>query len=686
MADRSAANRLADATSPYLRQHAHNPVDWYPWGQEALDKARREGKPILLSIGYSACHWCHVMAHESFEDPDTAARMNELFVNIKVDREERPDLDQIYQIAHQLLTQRPGGWPLTVFLTPDEHLPVFAGTYFPREGRYGLPSFTQVLERVATYIQQHQDDVAAHNAAVQQALAQISAAPPVAATLTREPLQAARRELADSYDPHHGGFGTAPKFPHPTHIALLLRLYARSLGEQHADREALHMACTTLRRMGLGGIYDQVGGGFSRYSVDDYWMIPHFEKMLYDNGLLLALYTDAWQATGDAFYARIARETGAWLRLEMQSPEGGYYSSLDADSQGEEGRYYIWSPGEIRALLPEEEYAVVEARYGLAEKANFEGKWHLHVHASFSELARMLSLPRDEVVRRWESARKRLYEGRCERVRPGRDEKILTSWNALAIKGMLRAGRLLEEPDLLESAERALAFIRSRMLHEGRLFASYKDGKATLPAYLDDYAYLLDACLEALGTTWQDDVLALAQQLADALLEHFEDREHGSFFFTANDHEKLIQRPRPLMDDATPSGNGVAAQALLRLGHLLGDTRYIEAAERTVKLAYNDFRRAPQAYDSLLIALDELLEPPTLVLLHGAPAELAPWRAALDRHYAPDRLVLVLPPGSSAPAVLAASTDTARPAALTCRGHTCLPPVHSLEALQEALS
>lgn len=683
MAKDRPSNRLASATSPYLLQHAHNPVDWYPWSPEALELAKRQNKPILLSVGYSACHWCHVMAHESFDDEATAEVMNRLFVSIKVDREERPDLDKIYQTAHQLLAHRPGGWPLTVFLTPQRQIPVFAGTYFPKRAQRGMPAFVDVLEQVADYIARYEQELEQHNEAVLDALARISAAPPAAATLDERPLTAAREALEASFDPRYGGFGSAPKFPHPTEIEFLLRRYARSLPQGTADRRALHMACFTLRRMALGGLFDQVGGGFARYSVDALWMIPHFEKMLSDNGQLLALFADAWQATGDELYARVARETAGWLQREMQSPDGGYYASLDADSDGEEGRYYVWTREKLQQLLDPKDYALVALRFGLDEEPNFEGRWHLHVHMTFSELAKRLGTARGEIISRWDRIRGLLYQAREARVRPGRDDKILTSWNALAIKGMLRAGRMLNDPALIESATDALDFLRAKLWIDGRLFATYRNGRAAQPAYLDDHAFLLDGLIEMLQTRWRRIDLEWARALADLLLDRFEDREAGSFYFTADDHEPLIQRPRPFMDEATPSGNGVAAYSLLRLGRLLGEPRYLQAAERALKVGMAAMREVPQAHGSLLVALEQWLEPPALVMFRADEQALPAWRRVLSRGYHPSRLVVRIPADEDVVGKLPGAPHEA--AALVCLGDRCLPVVHSPQELSERL-
>ncbi len=443
----SNRNRLAGETSPYLLQHAANPVDWYPWGEEALERASRENKPILLSIGYSACHWCHVMAHESFEDPASAAVMNELFVNVKVDREERPDLDKIYQLAQQMLTQRSGGWPLTMFLAPGTQRPFFGGTYFPKEPRYGMPAFTDLLRRVSEFYRTHREDIAKQSEALQQAFAEMS--PPAAAAdapLTLAPLDTAREKLAEEFDAQFGGFGSAPKFPHPTNIDFLLRQWRATAASDAPDLHSLYMATLTLQRMAEGGIYDHLGGGFARYSVDQYWMIPHFEKMLYDNGQLLRIYANAALATGEELFRRVAAETADWIMRDMQAPSGGYWSTLDADSEGHEGKFYVWDAAEVRTLLPAPVYEAFARRFGLDREPNFEGRWHLHAYRPEEDIATELGIDTAEVQRRLAEARQVLLAKRNARIWPGRDEKILTSWNGLAIGGMAVASRAARPP------------------------------------------------------------------------------------------------------------------------------------------------------------------------------------------------------------------------------------------------
>ncbi|HEX9626259.1 MAG TPA: thioredoxin domain-containing protein [Acidiferrobacterales bacterium] len=689
MTDARHSNRLVHETSPYLLQHAHNPVDWHPWNAEALARARAEDKPILLSIGYSACHWCHVMEHESFEDEDVARVMNELFVCIKVDREERPDLDKIYQVAHQMLAQRPGGWPLNMFLTPDDHTPFFGGTYFPKEARYGMPAFTDILQRVAAFYREHRGEIDQQNASVRAAFQRINPGPPDPGQII-EPgvLDAARREIEQQYDPRHGGFGAAPKFPHPTSIERCLRHWAQSRLDGRPDEQALAMARHTLHAMAAGGLYDQLGGGFCRYSVDERWMIPHFEKMLYDNAQLLPLYADAFLATGDVAFRRVALETGEWVLREMQSPEGGYYSTLDADSEGHEGKFYVWTPDAVQALLDENEYRVLAPHFGLDRAPNFEGKeWHLHVFVPGQDIALKEGMTEGEVETLLDGARRKLFAARAARVRPGRDEKVLTLWNGMMIKAMAHAGRVLGRPDFVASAERAVDFLRERLWVDDRLLATCKDGKAHLVAYLDDYAFLIDGVLALVQARWRDGDLHFATELAETLLDHYEDKRDGGFFFTADDHEHLLHRPKPAADDAIPSGNGVAAQALLRLGHVLGAIHYLDAAELTLKALYREIQRFPSGHNSLLAAAEEFLHPTETIVLRGAPDAVAPWTARASRHYAPRRLVLAIPEtAADLPGVLAERAARGGVTAYVCSGHACDAPITDPEAFDRALA
>jgi uncharacterized protein YyaL (SSP411 family) len=671
-------NRLGEETSPYLKQHADNPVHWQAWNDEALAEARKSGKPILLSVGYSACHWCHVMAHESFEDEATARLMNDLFVNIKVDREERPDLDKIYQTSHQLMTRQAGGWPLTVFLTPDQ-VPIFTGTYFPKERRYGMPAFREVLVAIDQYYREKADEVRERGTGLVEALGNlhISAADDFA-QLSHAPLAAARERLSASYDREHGGFGGGPKFPHSTSLELLLAHSHRAGGK---DAQASTMVTHTLDCMAQRGLYDHLGGGFFRYSVDGAWAIPHFEKMLYDNAQLLSLYADAYAATGTARYASVASATAAWIMRDMQSPQGGYYSTLDADSEHEEGKFYIWTPAEFDAVLTPDEAALAKRVYGLTSPPNFEGKhWHLFLAEDPRAAAAALRLDAARAGELLEAARAKLLAAREKRVWPGRDEKLLVSWNGLMIGGMARAARVLARPELAESATRAVDFIRAELWRDGRLKATYKDGRARFAAYLDDYAFLAYGLLELNQARWRDSDLNFARELADVLLEHFED-ERGGFFFRADDHERLIRKPKPFVDEAGPSGNGIAALALLALGHLIGEQRYLDAAERTVRAALHSLDSYPDAHATLLRALHELLEPPKLVVLRGELAQLAPWQRKLASAYEPHRLAFAIPNGAKLSGLLAERAPRERPVAYVCEGMTCRAPVELREGV-----
>ena len=679
-------NRLAGETSPYLQQHAANPVDWYPWGEEALTRARRENRPILLSIGYSACHWCHVMAHESFEDPSIAELMNGLFVNVKVDREERPDLDQIYQSAHAMLTRRSGGWPLTMFLAPSQE-PFFGGTYFPKTSRYGLIGFADLLPKVAVAYREQGSAIAEQNAKLVAALRMTNPDPPDAAVgLPPNAAERAIDALSRSFDPVHGGFGAAPKFPHATELDLCLRHHAL-----RKDRRSREMVEVSLARMADGGICDQLAGGFCRYSVDAEWTIPHFEKMLYDNAALLALYADAWRATGAEGFARTAKGIVSWLSDEMRSPEKAFYSSLDADSEHEEGKFYVWTADEVRALLDADEYAVAAAHWGLDGPPNFEDEsWNLRVVSPLADVAQTLSIAPAEAQERIESSRAKLLHARASRVRPGRDDKLLTSWNTLMIAALARAGRALDEPAWVDAARVAADFIRDTMWRDGKLLATCKDGRAHLNAYLDDHAFMLAALIEMMQSSFRARDLEWATEIADSLLARFEDARGGGFFFTSHDHEALIHRLKPGHDNATPAGNGIAAQALSTLGHWLSEPRYLDAAERTVRAFARELADQPTGFASLLVALDACITPPITVLLRGDAAACASWHRSLERSYRPSVQTLDLSDQMALPGALAkphlGDAGLGSVTAWVCRGMTCLPAIHSLTELEAAIS
>jgi uncharacterized protein YyaL (SSP411 family) len=570
-------NRLAGETSPYLLQHRDNPVDWHPWGEEALARAREEDKPLLVSIGYSACHWCHVMERESFEDPETAGFMNESFVCIKVDREERPDVDAIYMEACQAMTGR-GGWPLNVFATPEQ-VPFYAGTYFPPEQRHGMPSWHMVLEAVAKAWREQRDQIRAGGARIAQRLAGGALLEPSNAELDPGLLDAAVERLASAYDPVHGGFGRAPKFPPASAIELLLR------------RGETHMSSRTLRAMASGGMYDQVGGGFARYSVDERWLVPHFEKMLYDNALLARAYLHGWQVTGDPLFDQVCRETLDWALREMRAPEGGFFSALDADSEGEEGRFYVWTVDELRQVLADDAEAAIRW-FGASERGNFESR---------NILTRGEGEPPDNLP----EIKRRLSEARSTRVWPGLDDKRLLSWNALMISALADAGATLRAPRYLEAASACAAFLLETMRDaRGRLLRTYKDGEARLNAYLEDHAYLLEALLSLYEATFEPRWFAAARGTADTMIAHFSDFERGGFYETSDDHERLIARRKDLEDNPIPAGNSSAAYGLLRLAALTGEYEYERRAESVFRLLARIAPQHPQAFAHLLQAID----------------------------------------------------------------------------------
>jgi uncharacterized protein len=681
-------NRLANQASPYLRQHAGNPVDWYPWGSEALELARRERRPILLSVGYAACHWCHVMAHESFEDAATAALMNELYVNIKVDREQRPDLDRLYQLSQQMLSGRGGGWPLTMFLMHEDQRPFFGGTYFPPEARFGLPAFRDLLRQVASYYHSHLDELRGGAARVVAALDEINSSLAGSATLTVAPLQLCRERLQQSFDSQYGGFGSAPKFPHVPGLERLLRdWHAAANGGGVNSSPPLQMVELSLRCMAEGGLFDQLGGGFFRYSVDQRWEIPHFEKMLYDNALLLGIYAEAAAATRQTLFAETAVHTADWMLRELKAPEGALYSSLDADSEGHEGRFYVWQRQEVQQSLSQRSWPVLAARFGLTAAPNFEGQWHLRVSTGLERIAADESLSLEQVRTLLAEGRASLLQRRSTRVRPGLDDKVLCSWNALAISSLSLAARCLGRDDYAVAATAALRYLRRVHWRDGRLLAASANGRAEFSAYLDDYAFLLDAVLELQCVRFRVDELSWAIELAEVLLRHFEDTRGGGFFFTADDHEALISRSKSFADEAIPAGNAVAARALLRLGYLLGEVRYLGAAERTLRAAWPALQQYPESHASLLQALEDYLDPPPIVILRGRSAAIEPWHTELNAVFAPRRWVLAVPTElTGLPEALASKPAAANALAYVCRGSVCAAPLDTLAALMRSLN
>jgi len=699
----SISNLLINESSPYLLQHANNPVHWMSWNNASLALAKESNKPILLSIGYSACHWCHVMAHESFEDAQTAEVMNQLFINIKVDKEERPDLDKIYQNAHSLLTERPGGWPLTVFLTPDTQMPIFAGTYFPKQANHGLPAFTSLLQQISDIWQTRKADIQQQSDALQssyQRLYEISK--PADTLLNRAAIDIARNQIEKQFDSKNGGFSDAPKFPHPSIVEFALKHWAHTKRALQADPRILHSAIFSLEKMADGGIFDHLGGGFCRYSTDKLWMIPHFEKMLYDNGPLLSLYSQAWKLNGNPLFHDACQETANWVMREMQSPEGGYYSAQDADSEGHEGKFFVWSKTEIEQHLNnclqtgdvnEKSIALFKQRFGLNLSENFEGQWHLHGYISETRLAEKHTLDQSDLHQQFQHIRQYLFQQRQKRIHPDTDTKILCAWNGLMIHGMASAGRLLGKHEYTESAAKAAHFLKDHCFQDGQLLASYKDGKASLNAYLDDYAFLLYGLLELLQSRWDNELYEWALALADKLLSDFEDTDYGGFYFTSHQHESLIQRLKSFSDDAIPSGNAIAAASLNQLGHLSGRHEYLIAAENCLQSAWSAINHHPVSHCALLNSLSELLTPPDILIIRSHatndPAnENEDWQLLTQQYYLPFTLVYTIPAAQTPHATLrdkVASSNSAKPAAniaYPCSGKQCHPSINTTTDLQ----
>ncbi|MDQ7794545.1 MAG: thioredoxin domain-containing protein [bacterium] len=662
-------NRLAGEKSPYLLQHAHNPVDWYPWGPEALEKARREDRPIFLSIGYAACHWCHVMERESFEDEEVAAILNRHYVPVKVDREERPDLDHVYMTACQALTGQ-GGWPLTVILDPD-HRPFFAGTYFPKRSKWGKPGLLDLLERVAKLWREDREGLLEAGERI-TALLQTHLSRTTGGQITADVIPKAYRRLESQFDPEYGGFGRAPKFPTPSNLTFLLR-YHRQAGEARA----LAMVETTLRAMRQGGIWDHVGFGFARYSTDRQWLVPHFEKMLYDNALLATVYLEAYQVTGDREYAGVARDIFTYVLRDMTGPEGGFYSSEDADSEGEEGKFYLWTPAEVRQVLGEE-LAHLYCRFlDITEAGNFEGK-------NIPNRLRSPWQPGGDIAGVLEGARARLLEARSRRERPLKDDKVLTGWNALMVVALARGHRVLKDPSYARAAERALDFIETRLRRaDGRLLARYRDGEAAFPAYLDDHAFLTWALLEMYEAVFDPAYLERALQVNQDTLELFGD-DNGGLFFYGQDAETLIARPKELQDGALPAGNSVAALNLYRLARLTGREDLKEAADRQLEAFAGQVAEIPAASPHFLMALQFSLGPPMEVAVAGKGGAPDTKRLldVLQRAFLPNAVLVLVPDGPGrakletlAPFVKDLRPRDGQPAAYVCEDYACRAPV-----------
>ncbi|HXN06055.1 MAG TPA: thioredoxin domain-containing protein, partial [Nitrospiria bacterium] len=671
--------------SPYLLQHAFNPVDWYPWGTEALAKAKKEGKPILLSIGYSACHWCHVMERESFENNGIADLMNQFFVNIKVDREERPDLDQIYQNAVQFFIRRGGGWPLTMFLTPAQ-APFYGGTYFPPEERYNLPAFGRVLQSAARAWSENREEIEKSAQDVIRGLDRFSViAPPPKADTSSRLVENAVVALAAHFNTGHGGFGGAPKFPNTILHELFLEYSAGSGDETFKNRALL-----TLRKMALGGIHDQLGGGFHRYSVDDKWLVPHFEKMLYDNALLVPLFLHGYQVSGESLLKKTAEDTLDYVLREMTAPEGGFYSSQDADSEGEEGKFFVWGYDEVRQRLPGKEGEVFCRYFDITAQGNFEGKNIPNIPQDPLLVANEFGLNTEKLEEIVEQGKRKLFEVREKRIKPLRDEKILTGWNALMISAFIEGFRITGEEKYLRTAEKGIAFIFSFLYRDGNLLAVYKDGKAKFNGYLDDYSYLTSALLDLFQVTGRSEFLAKAVGLTKRLIALFQDREGGGFFFTGENHESLIHRPKSGHDHSIPSGNGIAARNLFRLYLITGEKACFELYQKLHRLFSSSMEENPFGFGSFLRSVEYEKNSCQVVLAAQRREDLLPWTSRLGEAYLPYMLLMTVVEGegekASSPLVSGKTAVGGAVTAYVCRGSVCSAPVASIDQMMELLS
>ncbi|MSP78667.1 MAG: thioredoxin domain-containing protein [Dehalococcoidia bacterium] len=679
-------NRLANETSPYLLQHAHNPVDWYPWGPEALERAKREDKPIFLSIGYSACHWCHVMERESFEDGAVARIMNERYVNVKVDREERPDIDSIYMQTVQSITGH-GGWPLSVFLTPDLK-PFYGGTYFPPDDRHGVPSFRRLLEAVSNaYATQRAEIVQTSNSIAQALQNSLAPLPSTDALLTPDTLTEAFQNMASQFDSHEGGFGQAPKFPQPMTFEFLLSFAHRS-GEQLP----LLMTELTLEKMAFGGMYDQLGGGFHRYSTDQVWLVPHFEKMLYDNALLARLYLHGYQYTKEPLYKRVVTETLDYVLREMRGSEGQFYSAQDADSEGVEGKFFVWGYDELRRVLPEDQRELVTRLYGVTSQGNFDGRNILHVAQSLDVVAAALGIPIEEAQRKIKEAQSGLLALRSRRVAPGTDTKALASWNALMLASMAEAGRVLGREDYVDAARQNAEFLLAKLYQNGRLLRTYRDGAAKLLGYLEDYANLIDGLLTLHGVTAEYRWLKEARKLASEMLGLFWDQQAGTFYDVGTDHEQLLVRPREIFDNATPAGGSMASFALLRLARITGNDELTKPALAMLRALQHGLAQHPNAFGHWLSALVFHLSPSKEIAVVGTPGspETTALLGAAYALYLPNKVVAgcdsAVADGVNDVALLEKRIAVrGLPTAYVCEHYACQLPVQTADELLQQL-
>lgn len=672
-------NRLTNETSPYLLQHAHNPVDWFAWSDEAFEKAAREDKPVLISIGYSACHWCHVMERESFENEATAALMNENFVCVKIDLEERPDIDQIYMTFVQMTSGR-GGYPLNVFLTPDKK-PFFGGTYFPPASRFNMPSWTRILTSVAEAYRERKQEVLSSAEEIFGELKNQTARQAAGENLSFGQLDFAFKEFEKTFDVVNGGFGGAPKFPSPMALEFLLRHFYRT-----GNENALSMVEKTCRKMANGGIYDQLGGGFHRYATDAVWLVPHFEKMLYDNAQLARLYLHVFQITRDEFFKRVAVETLEYIKREMTDASGGFCAAQDADSEGVEGKFFVWTPEEISAILGERNARIFNFYFDVSEHGNFEEKNILNVKKSLAETAEVLKISESELNEILENGKAKLFAEREKRVKPFRDEKVLTAWNGLMLAAFAEAGAILNDENYLEIAKRNADFILGNLQKNARLLRTYKDRRAKLNAYVEDYANFADGLIELFQASGEVKYLRHAKWHADAMISEFWDADGGAFFFTANKHEELLVRNKDFYDNATPSGNSAAAEVLLKLARLVGDERYEKFAVTVLWLVASMMRRYPQAFGRALSAIDFYLSPTKEIVVlgeRGNELEREVWREFL-----PNKVVVSAEDARNAefiPLLRDRKTIDGKPTAFVCENFTCQKPVTTAEDLRNQL-
>ena len=665
-------NRLKNEKSEYLLQHADNPVDWYPWSKEAFDKAEKENKPIMLSIGYSACHWCHVMAHESFEDDGTAELMNANFINIKLDKEERPDLDKIYQMSQTIITGKTGGWPLTVFMTPTK-FPFFAGTYFPDTERHGLPGFKDILLRVMDFYKNQRDDISKQNIQIKNIFETLNKTKETKNIVNEDLLSKVKSELISSIDRVHGGFGSAPKFPHVNNLDFLIKT------AEKGDKETLELIELTLTRMTCAGIYDHLKGGFFRYSVDELWMIPHFEKMLYDNGPMIDILCNAYKITQNSLYLDKINQTCQWAIEEMQDKQGGFYSTIDADSEHIEGKFYVWTDEELKDILNTNELKLFKEIFVVYDKPNFEGKYHLHVTKTNQECYINNKNSADLICAK-------LLKIRNGRVRPATDKKILVSWNSLLMIGLINAYKITGNNNYYNSAKKCFDFIRNNMWVNNKLYACYHD-KPYFNAYLDDYAFLSKACIEFLKIDWNEKDFSFLENLTDSLINNFQDKENGGFYYTSDTHEELIYRPKSYMDESLPSGNSIATEVLSELYELTGNSKYIKAVDKSISSAADSINRSKFSHCSLYLAAPNTRISKKLIIIRCELEKIDEYKKNIYAlNIMNDNIYFIANNESVTIKGIKEKINQGRFTAYVCQNNTCSEPIKDYESLSAVIS